>query len=115
VLKRAPIIALPPKKGPSGLRFTRFDWNWYTLYANAAARGKPWSVLNSTLQVAPCDTMRHDESGGEYSVTIGTYKGLNPRLPSVVLWVFKRQGWSQAVRILCLVQLSVPKSKRLRT
>lgn len=52
----APTMALPPKKGPSGFRFTRFDWNWYTLYAKAAAKGKPWSVLNSTLQAATART-----------------------------------------------------------
>jgi hypothetical protein len=43
-------MALPAKKGPSGLRFTRFDWNWYTLYAKEPASGKDWSLLNSTLQ-----------------------------------------------------------------
>jgi hypothetical protein len=57
VLKIAPTIALPAKKGPSGLRFTRFDWNWYTLYAKEPARGKDWSLLNSTLQGA--DRERH--------------------------------------------------------
>lgn len=46
----APTMALPPKKGPSGLRFTRFDWNWYTLYAKAPANGNDWSVLNNTLK-----------------------------------------------------------------
>jgi hypothetical protein len=31
VIVMAPAMGLPRKKGPSGLRLSRFCWNWYTL------------------------------------------------------------------------------------
>eukprot|EP00967_Tisochrysis_lutea_P000203 scaffold276_cov19-Tisochrysis_lutea.AAC.2 len=50
VVSTAPTMALPPKKGPSGLALMRFDWNLYTEYAKAPARGKLWSLENKVLR-----------------------------------------------------------------